>query len=470
MTAATGLSTVDETDVSVWWRWWAIASFAHVVGAPTTDGDLGRGLANVVVGWVAIAVVARPGHRLLRTALAAAVVVSAVAEAPLIGNHWWLAAAVSVGALAARPWSAADDDFSARFGPTARLVLLTFYSFAAFAKLNAGFLDPVESCARFFANQTLSFYRLPEVGAASPIASFLAVVTVVIELAVPVLLLVRPTRRWGVWLAVVFHLLLTLDLRQHFYDFTLVLVPLFALFAPPSFLRVLDRSLPRSRAAGGVPWMVLAGLQVAAFHLPVGNTAKGLAIVAAWGTWVALLALIARGLVRVWREGADRVDGVAPSGPLTLRPAGLAAPILVALVVANGLAPYLEVKTATGFNMYANLVTADGESNHLVVGRTAGLRSAQAETVTIVDSDHEGLAEYVDSGFTLPVVNLADFLADHPDVSVTWRRADGTIESAPGPSSVEPRAMAWWEERFLLFRAVPVDDPPACQNAWLPAR
>lgn len=468
-TAATTIDTTRPTDTEVWWRWWAIAAFAHVVGTPTVDGDTARGLANLVVGLVALGVVARPDLRPLRTGLAAAIVVSALVEAPLLGNHWWVAAAISLGLLAARPWQPGDAAFQARFAPTGRLVLLTFYSFAALAKLNTGFLDATASCARFFANQTLSFFHLPEVPG-GPGAGTLAWLTLLIEASVPLLLILAPTRRWGVWLAVVFHLALTADLRQHFYDFTLVLVPLFGLFAPPGFLRALDRSLPRPRLGGGRPWLGLAAIQVAAFHLPLGTAAKGLAILSAWALWVGLLAVIARGLVAAWRSGADRPAAGVP--PVSFRPVGVAAVVLVAVTALNGLSPYLELKTATGFNMYANLVTAEGESNHLLITRTAGLRAGQGETVTILDADHEGMAEYVDSGFRLPVANLADFLADHPDVSVTYRLADGTVETASGaaPGTVVPRSMPWWEEKFLLFRAVPIDDPPACQNAWLPAR
>lgn len=474
-------ATGRHTDLAIWWRWWAIAAYAHVVGAPGTDGDWARNVANVAVGWLAIAVILQPGRPASRTALAVAIVVSAVAEAPLIGNHWWVAAVVSLAALAARPWSGDEEGFAARFLPTARLILLTFYSFAALAKLNSGFLDPVESCARFFANQTLSFFQLPEVPGGSPAVSAMAWATFGIEAAVPILLLLRPTRRAGVWLAILFHLSLTLDLRQHFYDFTLVLVPLFALFAPPSLLRAVDRAMPSSRILGGGPWAMAAGLQVAAFHLPLGVTARALAVVFAWSMWVVLLALILRGLYLAWRSGADRPGstdgGERESGfwPVSLRPPGVAAVVLVAVVLLNGLSPYLELKSATGFNMYANLLTANGESNHLVIRRTAGLRGGQGETVEIVESNDDGLASYADSGFTLPVANLADYLADHldddPDLTVTYRLADGTVETAPSPeATIQPEPMAWWAERFLLFRAVPVADPPACQNAWFPAR
>ncbi len=472
-------------NVDIWWRWWAFAAIAHVLGAPTADGWSGRGLANAVVGWVAILVVVRPDLRPARVALAIAVVASALAEAPLIGNHWWLAAVVSLAALAARPL-ADDEGFARRFAPTARVILLVFYSFAAVAKLNTGFLDPVESCARFFANQALDFWRLPLVPGDGTVAPLLPYPALLIELAVPVLLVVPRTRRFGVWLAIAFHLVLTLDLRQHFYDFTLVLVPLFALFAPPSLLTAIDRSLPRLDLGRGRPWMVAVAVQVAAFHLPVFGPAESgartVAIRVAWVLWLVLLALIARGMVKAWRAGADRPadagdDGSPDAGasdrphPVRLRPTSLVGAGIAVVALVNGLAPYLEVKTATGFNMYANLVTADGETNHLVIRRTAGLRDAQGSTVEIVEADDQGLAAYAESGFALPVANLRDYLADHPDVSVSYRLDGAVVRHTPeSPGPLAPEPLGWFEERLVLFRAVPLADPPACQNVWLPAR
>ena len=462
-------------NVDIWWRWWAIAAAAHVLGAPTVGGWSGRGLANLAVGLVAIAVIADPAGRARRTVLAVAIVGSAVVEAPLIGNHWLVAAAVSVAALLARPWAgggdgdADDGGFTRRFAPLARVILLVFYSFAALAKLNSGFLDPVVSCARFFANQSLDFWRLPTVPGDGVVAPALPFLALGIELAVPLLLIVRPTRRYGVWLAIVFHLVLTLDLRQHFYDFTLVLFPLFTLFAPASLLETVDRSLPRLDLGRGRPWMALAAALMVAFHLPLGpldSGARWVAVRLVWVLWVVLLALIGRGLVLAWRGGQDR-----PTVPVDLRPPGVAGALLAAAVVLNGLAPYLELKTATGFNMYANLVTADGQSNHLVIGRTAGLRDDQSRTVEILSSDDAGLAAYAESGFALPVANLRDHLAAHPETSVTYRLDGVLVDHRPAhPGPLTPASMSWLAERFALFRAVPLADPPACQNVWLPAR
>ena len=61
----------------------------------------------------------------------------------------------------------------------------------------------------------------------------------------------------------------------------------------------------------------------------------------------------------VWLIVTVARGGIGPSS-VPMRLPGPVAWVLVGLVVANGLTPYLELKTAYGFNMYANLVTVAG--------------------------------------------------------------------------------------------------------------
>ena len=84
------------------------------------------------------------------------------------------------------------------------------------------------------------------------------------------------------------------------------------------------------------------------------------------------------------------------------------------LVVANGLTPYLEVKTAYGWNMYANLRTVDGDSNHFVVRSTLPLTDEQADLVRIISTDDPGLTLYAEGGYALTWTQLRIYLSDLP--------------------------------------------------------
>ena len=146
------------------------------------------------------------------------------------------------------------------------------------------------------------------------------------------------------------------------------------------------------------------------------------------------------------------------------------APVL-ALALFNGLTPYLELKTATGYNMYSNLVTSGGETNHFLVPATAGLRDEGGDLALIIETSDEDLAEYIDSGFTMPFVNLTDYLADHPETSLVYERGGErfVVERAGDHPELLER-QPFLIEKFVYFRSVPVAESPECQDGWLPAR
>jgi hypothetical protein len=470
MDAATSARSDSSRAVGSWWRLWAIAVLAHIVTNAGGDHWTFESIINTLAGTVAIVVIVRPGDRRWRTALVVVVPMSAFAEAPALGNHWLLAAAVSLVALAAQPWRS-DSDFWSRFAPSARILLLVFYSFAAFAKLNTGFFDPVTSCARYLANGSLSFWQLPEVSGSSPIATLLPYLTAAIELSVPVLLIVPRTRRLGVLLAIGFHLFLTVDLLMHFFDFTLVLIPLFLLFAEPDDLERLDSGWPRLQAFGGIPWIGIGMYMVLVSSLPVSNTVRGSGLVMSWGMWLIVGVIITRSVVLPLFARTTRPSATDKPAPMSLKPVGIAAFFVIALMVLNGLSPYLELKSATGFNMYSNLSTMAGETNHFLVPRTLEVRGDQSQLATIVSTDSEDLSGYLADDLSLPITNLRSYLAANPDISISFEYAGEliTLERA-GDHPEWLDAQPWYVERLLLFRAVPSDEVQSCQLAWLPAR
>jgi hypothetical protein len=442
------------------WRWFArtfgIAVIAHLAGNPPSarSGDFAGSTALIVVstvlGLLAVLLVARPERRTLG-ATATLVLLSVWLEAPFLSNHWLLvgfvAAAVVVSLSLRDPW--------AWFSVTGRWVLLAFYSFAAFAKLNTGFLDPVASCGVFYANQSLGSFGLPTFPTDSPIAWLTIAGPMLTELSVPLLLAFSRTRRIGVLVALTFHTVISLDLDQHFYDFTAALVMLLCLFLPEPTMAALEASAtrrPRIVAVG----LAISLLLVVAAVLPqvvLTSTILGVLPFVAWVPFAGwLIVSVARG-------------GLGPSH-VPMRMPGALAYVLVAGVVANGLTPYLELKTAYGFNMYANLVSVDGESNHLVVRRTLPLTDVQEHLLSVVRTDDAELGRYAEDGYLIPERNLLDYLARHPSTSVVVSDDDGERTLDGGDAARLPLLV----EKFQLFRAVDGQDPPRCQANWLPAR
>jgi hypothetical protein len=138
---------------------------------------------------------------------------------------------------------------------------------------------------------------------------------------------------------------------------------------------------------------------------------------------------------------------------------------VVALAVANGVTPYTEVKTAFGFNMYANLVTAQGETNHLLISRTWPLRDGYEGPVEIVSSNDPGLLSYRELGYLIAYPQFQRYLAAMRGVEVTYRRNGHEVRVEE--ATIMPRGPWWW--RFFPLRALDTQEPPRCQDVFLPA-
>lgn len=436
-------------------RTYALAIVAHLVGNPVGwrsdvfGGSAALTIVSALLGMSALILLARP-HATVLAAAAALTLVSLGLEMPVTGNHWLLTGFISLAALVSLtrndPWS--------YLSITGRWVLFGFYSFAAFAKLNTGFFDPDVSCGVFYANQSLDSFGLPTFDG-GPLAVFTIAGPVLTELSVPILLAFSRTRRAGVLLALTFHSIISLDLHQHFYDFTATLVVLLCLFLPEETTSDLEARVVRPSRARDVAVALSPILVLASLLPPMVVTAVVLK----------LLVFVAWVPVAAWLIVRTAQHGLGPA-PLPMRLPGTAATVILALVVANALSPYLEVKTTTGFNMYANLVTVAGETNHLVVPRTLHLSDVQDDLLEIVSSEDDGLKMYASEGYLVPERNLRDYLARHPHASVVVRDASGgqrTLDSGDGVR------MPLLSRKLLSFRAVDAQDPPRCQSQWFPA-
>lgn len=435
-------------------RLWGVAITAHVVGN-WSQPDIPEvvGWVNLVAGLIGLALLIKPTRRPLLVA-SALVVVSVLLEMPITGNHWLIAGLVAVAILV----TGGKED---RFFPVARLILLVFYSFAAFAKLNSGFFDPNVSCAVFYANQSLGGFGLPPLEVDGLLSKVLIWATVVIEASVPVTLMWRRTRYFGVLLGTVFHTLISFDLNQHFYDFTAVLIPLFVLFLPDRSIESITERLGevnRRKLVPIGPLVGIIGVLVLVAVFPLTTTTAFVLTRLPFVFWVPFSLLWIAAVV--WAR--------APGSGLSWR-TGIAGSAVVLLTVLNGLTPYTEIKTAYSFNMYANLVTSQGESNHFVVKSTWPLRSGYEGPVEILESSDSGLDAYRKEGYLVAYPQLRRYLSIRPNVGLTYRR-DGVVtvlaQASLRPEIVDPGPW-WW--RFFPLRAIDTRTPPLCQAAFLPA-
>jgi hypothetical protein len=261
-----------------------------------------------------------------------------------------------------------------------------------------------------------------------------------------------------------FHGVIALDPHHPFTDFSSVLLALFLLFLPPSFagwVRLRVNMLRRWRCVVIVA-VVPVCLILWSFDRQGALAAVNALQFALWmGFFGAVLAAVVAYLHASRPEASPRMLRVAPGAPLLV-------PLLVLL---NGLTPYFEVKTGFAWNMYSNLVTVNGHSNHLLVRRTLPLSDEQSRQVRVLETDDPALRTYAQEGYRIPVLQLREYAGRHPSSRLRYE-LNGTVHATTriGSDPVLSRPVPVWRAKLQLFRAVDVQDPPRCQDRWGAAR
>jgi hypothetical protein len=346
------------------------------------------------------------------------------------------------------------------FQPLLRLELLIVYVLAGWHKLNTGFFDAQNSCA------VLMYQRLGLPLSGDFMRWALIAGTVTSELGLPVLLTFRRTRNFGVWYGVAFHVALGVDGA---WSFSATMIALLFLFAPDAFCEAAVKFVRRPRmaiAAAAVLSVVLffairhihflaALLHGQAFRITGPSMWKDL------GYWLFVclspLALAFYLWVR-WRRPDYFQTAVH-----CCRPIPRLLWILPALLVFDGLTPYLGLKTETAFAMYSNLRTEGEETNHLVWRHRLDLADYQRDLVRILGTNDEMLETQARSGVDVPFYVLRRRIADlaHAGVkgvAVTYVRGGKTITQERAETIPELATMpSWLERKTLRFRSIDVE-------------
>jgi hypothetical protein len=134
-----------------------------------------------------------------------------------------------------------------------------------------------------------------------------------------------------------------------------------------------------------------------------------------------------------------------------------------ALLVLNGMSPYLGLKTETSFSMFSNLRTEGKQPNHLFVPSWIKLTALQDDLVEVSASDNRVLQDYANSKSLLPYFEFRrECSGIRGDFWVDYRRNgvrvhfDRTKNVSSDPALVKPQP--WLLTKLLVFR--PVDAGP----------
>jgi len=352
-----------------------------------------------------------------------------------------------------------------RVAPFLRCGFLVAWFTDAVSKLNSDFIASLGTCAPNVLDDVPMFH-VPQ-----SLYAPIAVVTVVLEFAIPTLLLLRPTRAVGVVLATLWYALIAAGGNPAnaalMFAFVILFLPGPLLASSAARLRVLGRrlALPDLRAFARSPFAPVAlaavwlvGLSVAAvlpFELSVRLSRwSAIALTVAW------LAVWARLMLRQhrqWLTGGDL------STTLRIREGVLLAAMAVLLL--NSASPYLGLKTDWSFSQYGNLRTEAGHWNHLVIPEAVRVFHSQDHLVRLVHAQGDNeLLELVDhnAGSRFTLVDAKRLLSDYPSATLDYE-LDGTLQhtEAIGDDPVIGGGVAWYVDLLGRYRRIPL--APHCQ-------
>ena len=140
--------------------------------------------------------------------------------------------------------------------------------------------------------------------------------------------------------------------------------------------------------------------------------------------------------------------------------------IMPALLVFDGINPYLGLKTDTAFAMYSNLRSEGGTTNHLVWRHPLALAGYQRDLVQIVQSNDSRLQSAARQGLPIPFIDLHRRIFNllrqgQRNISVTYIRNGKAVQVASAESDPElAAAPSLLERKLLLFRKITVEGCP----------
>ena len=370
-------------------------------------------------------------------------------------------------------------------GPALRVELLVLYFWVFFHKLNRGYFTPGSSCGwqlYLDMSEALGHWFGYSVMPTWDLLRWPAIVgALAIEGTLPLLLWLRPTRKLGLAIGLMFHLMLALHPIIEVASFTLMMFTMYVLFVPE---QVWSQALGRwkssrlGRALSGSAWampviivammmtyitlLILMSLSsdslnraaiVETINANVTGHALAAFFVYGFGCWV-LFVMLAR---HPWPKSAAENPAFGP----------VAAPAVpwVLLVALNGVSPYVGLKTHHNFAMFSNLRTEAGLSNHLIVPANVPKFGYQDDEVRIIESNvpHMPISADGERWTWFEFTRLIHEFGQSGDTAVVYSRNGGPTrsvsrESNPADPAFDPPSK--WARFFWLFKAIPADDQP----------
>lgn len=391
-----------------------------------------------VLTLAAFWILARPSSFRRLLILSAVLLVDIALDAPDIANHKFLAGVFALAVLTCFAVEAHGRRFSvtrfhAGLAPIIRSATVLMYLLAALAKVNRDYLNPDLSAAVTHIFSVARWLPIPQDDWIKMPAIYLVLA---VECMLPVLLVWRRTRLFGAIMALVFHVVMALAGYVPFSAFA----PCFLLFfLPDGFPRWLVGLHRRTETAFGPllsssRWILLTGAFLAWATISSKLTWGSLSwnqvaghLYPACPLGTILFLVYSVGLLVIMRMYVGDVRRLQPAHGRVFRMSRLPYIVFPLLVLANGMSPYVGLKTMYSFSMFSNLQTEGDQWNHILIPESVRVFDCQDDLVRIIESSDPVLARSARDGERWVHLQFLDYVSERPDIAVTYEHK-GRIE------------------------------------------
>lgn len=427
---------------------WAMGVIWHYL-RPDNPYHVGWPDLFVVVGAILVLIRPQNPYFLLATAIAFVLAYLLGLVPSTASNHWTLQFFVSLTLCASfaiiavkrkRP-EIDSREWLVLFRPVICLLVVMLYLFASLHKMNGRYLSEFGAAPQMYR----AIVHSERMAAFEPLFptddAFLAILpqlSILIELAIPILLLFRRSRLVALLIGVLFHTALSLREYPPAQDFIVFVAAAYILFLPDASIDVINATLlDRLRNSKFyeafksviVPAVLLAVIFVPALYsLPELPSVEWFSfanlISAHWSafaaTYISLLALLIYKL-RIAGYGARE------GGTFAMRRAQFPLISIIILAFFVGMSPYLGLKTAGAFTMFSQLETEGNSTNHLFMPLELQIFDYQKQ-VCVIETTAEEIPVTALTGELLTYHRFRKLTRRNPEASITYTFEDERFE------------------------------------------
>jgi hypothetical protein len=481
-TVALGKRAYVYDGLTVFAPFWAMAAIFSI--AADTNGLLGySGIFYAILSWsvvlLSLSLLLYPRHTDFLVYLAIILLLLYAVRMPVASNNKTIAAVMngailfSAAAIYMKKVPGTTFDRTALYQQTrvvARALLAVMYFYGIFHKINSDFLDPSVSCAVGLYVPLARPFGLDD----NIFGRYLAIYSnFVVEAIAIIALYWKRYFAVGLIIALVFHYVIPISAYSWYMDFSSLVFALYVLSIPTpasqDLYGIALRVVIPLRQTFGRPGLLLPPallvLVATVLILLLADARLSRAFDAiVHSAWILMwsvvggIAMIAMSYVALQHFPCENIS--APKQPAWI----YAIPSLFFL---SCLSPYIGLKTESSINMFSNLHTEGGETNHLLFPSIPYVFGYQTEVVKILDSS-EGyperhLVKESQEGKHHILFELKKRLRWNPNSWFTYVRDGQTVSRATAATfgADMPNLL---ERKILIFKPVDFNRPKVCTH------